>query len=175
MVPLSTSAQTEPGSSRSTCQHHEHPKTWFRWALRNLVISSTVSLMRFAQTMLKGSRCPHSVVCMKSIGFKTVSFLLWFLLLHLLKQSLGAPGPQHPKTWFRWALQNWVISSMVSLMTFAQTVLKGSRSIFSCLHVNCVCEVQIRGKTLKRCDLGIPRVGLMRGVRAYIYISTFFL
>ena len=30
---------------------------------------------------------------MKSTGFKTVSFLLWFLLVHLRKQSLGAPGP----------------------------------------------------------------------------------
>ena len=158
MVPLTTSAQTEPGSSRSTCQHHEHPKTWFRWALRNLVISYMVSLMTFAQTVLKGSRCPHSVACMKSIGFKTVSFLLWFLLLHLLKQSLGAPGPQQPKTWFRWTLQNWVISSMVSLMTLAQTVLKGSRSTFSCLH-----EINFRVMSLRSWIL-------QGGASIYIYI-----
>ena len=59
---------------------------------KNFVISSMGSLMTFAQTVPKGSRSP-SVVCMKSIGFKTVPFLLWFLLVHLLKQSLGAPGP----------------------------------------------------------------------------------
>ena len=65
MVSLSTSAQTEPGSSWSTCQHPEHPKTWFRWALQNLVICSMGSLMAFAQTVLKGSRytfsCLHEV------------------------------------------------------------------------------------------------------------------
>ena len=65
-----------------------------------------VSLMTCAQTVLKGSRCPHSVVCMKSIGFKTVSFLVWFLLLHLLKQSLGAPGPQ--LDYMCTDLHNWV-------------------------------------------------------------------
>ena len=138
MVPLNTSAQTEPGSSRSTCQHPEHPKTWFRWALQNFVISSMVSLMTFAQTVLKGSRstfsCLHEVNWLQNCVISSMVSLSTSAQTEPGSSRSTCQHPEHPKTWFRWALQSLVISSMGSLMAFAQTVLKGSRYTFSWLH-----------------------------------------
>ena len=50
MVSLTTFAQTEPESSRSTYQQPGYPDTWLRWAFQNSSISSMLYFTTFAQT-----------------------------------------------------------------------------------------------------------------------------